>query len=239
MNLMRLHRNYLFNKINIIIIGIVILISMFLSFILVKPFETNIEKWNERLISMQSYEQSYLLFVKILMVLLSSYLFGIYFSKQGDDYSLVLTCKVSKNKYLISKILTISLTIFFILFVIILCHLFIGTVFNKWYIFNLNIITHYFEIYLISMTYGILSLISIRLLKSLYAVIIPFSLYILSEVLVDYNMSSKLVKFIEMFFPTTHLANGNIVLLYGIIHLIILNIFYFIISYFVYIKYKE
>lgn len=239
MNLMRLHKNYLFNKINIIIIGIVILISIFLSFVLVKPFETNIDKWNERLISMQSYEQSYLLFVKILMVLLSSYLFGIYFSKQGDDYSLVLTCKVSKNKYLISKILTISLTIFFILFVIILFHLFIGTVFNRWYILNLNIITHYFEIYLISMTYGILSLISIRLLKSLYAVIIPFSLYILSEVLVDYNMSSKLVKFIEMFFPTTHLTNGNIVLLYGIIHLIILNIFYFIISYFVYIKYKE
>lgn len=239
MNLMRLHKNYLFNKINIIIIGIVILISIFLSFVLVKPFETNIDKWNERLISMQSYEQSYLLFVKILMVLLSSYLFGIYFSKQGDDYSLVLTCKVSKNKYLISKILTISLTIFFILFVIILCHLFIGTVFNRWYILNLNIITHYFEIYLISMTYGILSLISIRLLKSLYAVIIPFSLYILSEVLVDYNMSSKLVKFIEMFFPTTHLTNGNIVLLYGIIHLVILNIFYFIISYFVYIKYKE
>ena len=120
-----------------------------------------------------------------------------------------------------------------------LFHLFIGTVFNRWYILNLNIITHYFEIYLISMTYGILSLISIRLLKSLYAVIIPFSLYILSEVLVDYNMSSKLVKFIEMFFPTTHLTNGNIVLLYGIIHLVILNIFYFIISYFVYIKYKE
>ena len=239
MNLMRLHKNYLFNKINIIIIGIVILISMFLSFVLVKPFETNIEKWNERLISMQSYEQSYLLFVKILMVLLSSYLFGIYFSKQGDDYSLVLTCKVSKNKYLISKILTISLTIFFILFIVILCHLFIGTVFNRWYIFNLNVITHYFEIYLISMTYGILSLISIRLLKSLYAVIIPFSLYILSEVLVDYSTTSKLVKIVEMFFPTTHLSNGNIVLLYGIVHLVILNIFYFIISYFVYIKYKE
>lgn len=239
MNLMRLHKNYLFNKINIIIIGIVILISMFLSFVLVKPFETNIEKWNERLISMQSYEQSYLLFVKILMVLLSSYLFGIYFSKQGDDYSLVLTCKVSKNKYLISKILTISLTIFFILFIVILCHLFIGTVFNRWYIFNLNVITHYFEIYLISMTYGILSLISIRLLKSLYAVIIPFSLYILSEVLVDYSTTSKLVKIVEMFFPTTHLSNGNIVLLYGIVHLVFLNIFYFIISYFVYIKYKE
>lgn len=239
MNLMRLHKNYLFNKINIIIIGIVILISMFLSFILVKPFETNIDKWNDRLISMQSYEQSYLLFVKILMVLLSSYLFGIYFSKQGDDYSLVLTCKVSKNKYLISKILTISLTIFFILFVIILCHLFIGTLFNRWYILNLNIVTHYFEIYLISMVYGILSLISIRLLKSLYAVIIPFSLYILSEVLVDYNTSSKIVKIVEMFFPTTHLVNGNIVLLYGILHLVILNIFYFIISYFVYTKYKE
>ena len=146
MNLMRLHKNYLFNKINIIIIGIVILISIFLSFVLVKPFETNIDKWNERLISMQSYEQSYLLFVKILMVLLSSYLFGIYFSKQGDDYSLVLTCKVSKNKYLISKILTISLTIFFILFVIILFHLFIGTVFNRWYILNLNILQTKFSI---------------------------------------------------------------------------------------------
>lgn len=239
MNLMRLHKNYLFNKINVIIIGIVIMVSIFLSFVLVKPFETNIDKWNERLISMQSYEQSYLLFVKILMVLLSSYLFGIYFSKQGDDYSLVLTCKVSKNKYLISKILTISLTIFFILFVIILCHLFIGTVFNRWYILNLNIFTHYFEIYLISMIYGILSLISIRLLKSLYAVIIPFSLYILSEVLVDYNTSSEIVKIIGMFFPTTHLSNGNIVLLYGILHLLILNFLYFLISYFVYIKYKE
>lgn len=239
MNLMRLHRNYLFNKINVIIIGVVILISIFLSFVLINPFETNIDKWNERLISMQSYEQSYLLFAKILMVLLSSYLFGIYFSKQGDDYSLVLTCKVSKNKYLISKILTISLTIFFILFMIILFHLFIGTIFNRWYIIDLNIITHYFEIYLISMVYGILSLISIRLLKSLYAVIIPFSLYILSEVLVDYNTTSKMVKIIEMFFPTTHLSNGNIVLLYGIVHLIILNVFYFLISYFVYIKYKE
>lgn len=73
MNLMRLHKNYLFNKVNIIIIGIVLLIAIFLSFILINPFESNIDKWNDRLISSQSYEQSYLLFVKILMVLLSSY----------------------------------------------------------------------------------------------------------------------------------------------------------------------
>ena len=69
----------------------------------------------------------------------------------------------------------------------------IGTVFNRWYILNLNIITHYFEIYLISMTYGILSLMSIRLLKSLYAVILPFSLYILSEVLAEEGVSKGII----------------------------------------------
>ena len=239
MNLMRLHKNYLFNKVNIIIIGIVLLIAIFLSFILINPFESNIDKWNDRLISSQSYEQSYLLFVKILMVLLSSYLFGIYFSKVGDDYSIVLTCNVNKNKYLISKVLTISLTIFIILFLIMLCHMFIGVVFNKWYILESSVINRYLEIYLICMIYGMQSIISIRLLKSLYAVMIPFAMYILSEVLVDYNSTSKIVNIVEMFFPTTHLANGNIVLFYGMIHLVVLNIFYFIISYFVYIKYKE
>lgn len=239
MNLLRLHGNYLLNKINIIIIGIVIFIGSMLALILIKPFETETSRWITRLISVQNYEQSFIIFVKILMVLLSSYLFGIYFSKSGDDYCTLLTGSINKNKYTISKIITISLTIFFVLFSIVFFHILIGTVFNKWYVASIDIIKHYLEIYMISLSYGFLSIIFIRLFKSIYAAMLPFCLYLVSEVLVDFGTNNIIVRIVGLFFPTTFLNDGNIVLLYGMIHLLIINLLYMLVSYFIYINCKE
>lgn len=239
MNLMRLHRNYLLSKINILIIGVVIFMAIILSFVLVNPFESSNERWLERFISIQNYEQSYLMFVKILMVLLSSYLFGIYFSKSGDDYSLLLTCSIDKKRYVVSKILTLLVTIFAITCFVLFFHVAIGVFFNKWYSAQLSTIYQFMDIYLISIAYGFLSIIGIRLLKSIYAVIIPFSFYLVTEVLADYGINHPVVKITGLFFPTTYLSNGNIVLLYGIIHLVLVDVIYLMISFFVYLYHKE
>ncbi len=239
MNLVKLHRNYLLSRINIIIIGFVILMTVILSFILIKPFMSSLDKWSSSLVSIQNYEQNYIMFIKILMVLLSSYLFGIYFSNIGDNYSKLLICSISKSKYLISKIITILLTLFFIISLLAISHLLIGIIFHKWYFVSYSVIKQFGYIYLISISYGFLSIIFIRLFKSIYSVMLPFCIYLITEVFADYGINNNVVRIIGLFLPTTYLDNGNIVLLYGVIHLILINCFYFIISYLVYIKYKE
>lgn len=239
MNLIKLHRNYLFSKINLIIMFIVILIGLILSFILINPFELVSQKWSNRLISSSSYEQNNLIYTKILMVLFASYLFGIYFSKSGDDYSVLLLCKINKNMYFITKVMTVVLTLFSVILLMFFSHISIGMLFNRWYYFNINLFKDYCDIFLVSLSYGFLSLSCIRIFKSLYTVIIPFSLYLVSEIIVDYGTTNILVKIICLLFPTTYLTDGKIILIYGVVHLIVIDIMYLLLSHLIYVNYKE
>lgn len=99
--------------------------------------------------------------------------------------------------------------------------------------FNLQIFWHnlYFTI-----IYGLLSIILIKIINIIYSSIISLGFYLISEILIDYEISSKIISIIQLFFPTTYLKDNNLFLKYGILHLISLIVLYFLVAYLLYLK---
>lgn len=236
MNVIRLHRKYLFNKINIIIIFLLCIISFLLAICLIKPFLDNYSRWMERFVISDNYEQSYLMFTKIILIMFTSYLFGQAFSKHGDNYAIILTCSISKNYYFVTKLIALASVSLLVTSVLFVNYVFVGMVFNKWYILSLKIIKAFSDLYLLSLVYGFISLSLVRLINSSYIIILSFGLYLVSEILLEYDASLLVVKVLTFFLPTTYLNSKGISLLYGSLHLVILNIFYLLLSYCAYLK---
>lgn len=237
--LIKLHQKYLFNKINILIISFVILLSFIIGIIIINPFLNDATSWMYRFSINSNFNQAYLIFLKIIMILISSYLFCMNFSKTGDNYSVIITCKTSKNKYFLSKIVVINKMLLLFIMIFLINYNIVGFIFSRWFIFDISILIQFMEVYIISLCYGYLSIILIRLFKNLYVLLLPISLYILSEILIEYLNLSFFVKIIEIFLPTTHIINDKVTSVYGILHLIILSSFYLLFSGIFYIRIKE
>ena len=237
--IIKLHQKYLFNKINLIILFVLMVLSIILGIILINPFMSDNIRWMYRGAFRSNFEQSYLVFLKILIVLFSSYLYTICFSNTSDNYSIILVSKITKAKYFITKVLSINLMLLITIMIFLINYVIIGYFFSTWFYFELRILKNFFNIYLIGLCYGYLSIILIRSIKSIYIVLISFSLYLLSEILIDYVNINIMVKLLEVFFPTTYIINDSTELVYGSLHLFILSFLYFVFSFIIYKKIKE
>lgn len=242
--LLKLHRKYLFNKINVIIISIVIFLFILIAFVVISPFTNSEKAWMMREVFASNYEEVYLMFTKVITVLLSCYLFTTYFSKHFDEYKYLLLTKVTKNKYYITKSITLMLMLTLIMGILMLTYLLIGSLLTDWFVVEGIIIFKFLNILLIDMVYGLLSLIIVLIFKNIYTIVLSFSIYFLSEILLDYNKSNNIVKLGTLFFPNIDF-NSNYVLTFNenyfvisFVSLIILIIMYYLISYFIY-NYNE
>lgn len=237
--LLKLHQKYLFNKVNLIIILFVMILSIVLGVILINPVMSDNIEWMYRDALKSNFEQSYLVFLKIIMILISSYLYCLYFSNIGDNYSIILICKTSKEKYFITKVFVINLMLLLFVIIFFVNYILIGFAFSKWFVVDYQMVKSFLMIFVISICYGYLSVIFIKILNSLYVVLIPFGLYLVSEIIIDFVNTSNIVRIIEMFLPTTLVINDRVDLVYGIFHLIFLSVLYFVFSFITYIKVKE
>ena len=224
MKIYKLHRKYLFSKINVIITSILIIIIIIFSVSIIEPFKDSSIRWMNRFYITNNFEQAYLTFVKFIIIFYSCYLFSSCFSKNNDNYYIILINNISKSKYLISKIFTIEMKLLEILVMILFNYILINYLFNQWYIIEISII------------YGLLSLILIKIINIIYSSIISLGFYLISEILIDYEISSKIISIIQLFFPTTYLKDNNLFLKYGILHLISLIVLYFLVAYLLYLK---
>lgn len=236
MKIYQLHRKYLFSKINVIITTILIGITILFSIAIIEPFKDSSVRWMNRFYITNNFEQAYITFVKIIMIFFSCYLFSSCFSKNNDNYYIILIDNISKSKYLISKVVTIKIKILEILVIILFIYIVINYVFNQWYIINISIFKSFGIIYLLVNIYGLVSLILIKVINTIYSVMISLGFYLISEILIDYEVSSQMISIIQLFFPTTYLKDNDLFLKYGIFHLMILMALYFFIGYLFYLK---
>ena len=236
MKIYKLHRKYLFSKINVIITSILIIIIIIFSVSIIEPFKDSSIRWMNRFYITNNFEQAYLTFVKFIIIFYSCYLFSSCFSKNNDNYYIILINNISKSKYLISKIFTIEMKLLEILVMILFNYILINYLFNQWYIIEISIFKSFGIIYILSIIYGLLSLILIKIINIIYSSIISLGFYLISEILIDYEISSKIISIIQLFFPTTYLKDNNLFLKYGILHLISLIVLYFLVAYLLYLK---
>jgi len=233
--MIKLHQKYLLNKMNIIIRIVVMVIMTIFEVLIAYSFsKDNLLNVTKEMI-LEEYMNSSIIFARMIMVLWSVYLSGFCFYKEGDNYRVLTITKVSGTKYYLTKIVAIfleevkMLTSFFII------QFFIGIFFTKWYFLKLEVLICYGKIYLLSLIYGLLSVVFVSLFKNLYAVIITSVLYLLSEILIVEDTSQNVLRFIQLFFPN----EVNFQLSVDIIHLFMLIMFYLLISYRVYHYKKE
>ena len=130
MKIYKLHRKYLFSKINVIITSILIIIIIIFSVSIIEPFKDSSIRWMNRFYITNNFEQAYLTFVKFIIIFYSCYLFSSCFSKNNDNYYIILINNISKSKYLISKIFTIEMKLLEILVMILFNYILINYLFN-------------------------------------------------------------------------------------------------------------
>ncbi|MCM1260167.1 MAG: hypothetical protein NC182_04420 [Prevotella sp.] len=234
MYLIQLHKGYLWNKVNRTIIYLILLISILLELILIKPFTHTLNIWTLKMIDVDNYCQASFFFSKIVLILFSIYVFGIGFSQSGDNYSIVITTRISHWKYYCTKFFSIGYGLGKIVVSFFLIHINIGFLFSKWYILDSSIWKAYGEMYWLALVYGALAIVSVRVGKSIYALFIPICLYIVSEVIIDFNIGQQAMRIFQLFLPIQMYNGSRYILIYGLGHTIILAIFYMLIAYITY-----
>lgn len=234
MKLYQLHKKYLFNTVTIFTTIGLLFIGIIFSFSLIHPFLNRTLRWMNRVYLSQNFEQAYFSFVKMISICFSSYLFGSAFTQNHDNYYLVLIGNVSKIKYFYTKIVAIALQILEVISVLFLNYILIQYSFNQWYIISGGIFLSFVVVYLLSIIYGLLSIIVICPTHSIYSLIIIFGIYLTTEIIVDYDVNTKFIKCMALFFPTTYYKNQKFFLEYGYFQLLIILILYSFIGYLVY-----
>ena len=114
---MNIHRKYLINKISLILLLLLIIVSFLIN--LASIFSINNEyNWFEKDIATIEFLETYLLFFKLVVINLNCYLFGYSFNKEQDSYHLLITgYRYIKVKYIITKLLTICFIMVCVLFI--------------------------------------------------------------------------------------------------------------------------
>ncbi len=235
LKLMKLHRNYLFNKVNIVIILSFLFITLSLCLIVANPLENSYTSWFNREARQINYEYAFMFFIKIMMVFVSCFLFIMFYNKSNDNYYLLFASYFKKDYFYITKLITICSFIFLLLISLFLIYISVGTFFTNWFFIKSNLIKSFICIYYSSLVYGVFSLVLSRIWDSLYVLIIPISFFFLCELTQDIVMLKNINQYIQLFFPTV-IISSTIDLFYNIYQVLIIMCLYSMIGYVCYVK---
>lgn len=220
------------NKISLILLIIVIFIGFLVN--LFSIYSLNHEyNWFEGNNSFLEYLASNILYYKLVIINLVCFIWGSSFTLQSNSYHLLITgYKDLKFKFILSKlVLLVFLTI-----IIILCNFylmsFIGVVWGKFIFSFEKVLELFLDLLLICLIYGLLSSIFSLIFNHNYAYFMAVGLFVLGELIKDGNSGFKLY---YVFFPliSTEIENS-----FGMVHLLLLFIIYFILVFLGYV-YKK
>jgi len=234
--MIKLHFHYLLTKVNLLIISILILIIVLVFNISINIFDSSINEFINKEYLISNYQNTYILICKLCCVLFSCYLFGYSFFYNNDNYA-VLIASFRKNRlpYFYSKILSLSLIIFMFNSLIYILYLLIGVLGNNYFYFQIDMFNIYIQTLLICLVYGYLVGSVIMFVKSYFVILIPYILFIVSEILIDYN--NLFIDLYQLMFPTI-INNNNYYDIINIYHDCLLVIYYLIIFTFSYLKHE-
>jgi len=220
MKIVECHYYHIVSKITLCSLIIIILMLSIDKILIVSTIDFN-QSRQERTINLfyNTFETD-----KIFSVLLSSFVFGFSFTNIQDSYRFfILINGVSREKYFLTKIITIFLIISVYTSILLLFSLVI-LIFSK---LSLTIIylKAYLSLYIMIIFYGLLSTLLIQLFNNYYLIILPFALYIFTNSLVEENKVSIFITINE---------SGNIK--YGLFYGIFIDLLMIVINMFIYIK---
>lgn len=222
MKLVKLHRNFLVNKISVILMLIVIFIGLLVNIFSI--YSLNHEyNWFEGYNSFLEYLASNILYYKLVMINLICFIWGSSFTNQNNSYHLLITgYKDMKVKFILSKLILLV----FLSIIIILCNVYLMSFFGViWgnFIFSFkNVCELFLNLFLICLIYGLLSSMFSLVFNHNYAYFMAVGLFVLGELIKDGSNSFKLY---YVFFP---LISTELVDSFGVFHLLFLFIIYFI-----------
>lgn len=231
MKLLNLQYKYLLTKTNKLIIALLLILGVLLEIIMVNPLELDQIAWMLRIDRFDNYEIYSLFYIKMVSIIFSCYLFGNYFFKNNDNYKEILNTRIGLLRYYLSKIFILSLLIGLFIFINLLIHINIGVLLSNWYYLNYEMILRYLEIYWLAIVYGSISVLIICLTNSVYSILIPITLYIISEIIIDVKIADIMFNIIQLIIPTQMISDSNQTLFFGLSHLIVLVVLYNICGY--------
>ena len=160
---------------------------------------------------------------KIFSIILFVFIFGASFNSTQDSYrSFILTNKISRYEYFITKYITIIFVLFCYTLILLLSTILISYLFNI--IITINYIYSYLSLLLLICYYGLLSILLIQLFNNYYLVIIPFIIYILINSLDNNNL----------FTYVSIIINTNGIIYNGYLYAISLILFLFLVNLIIY-----
>ena len=180
----KIHRKYLFNKINIIIICLTIFLLILSEFIIINPTFNKNNVWLERPYFNEYFLEDTKYVYKFIFIFFTSLFFTNAFIRDNDRYIVLFIrkrvdrCIVFFNK--LSCLIEVLLLIYITINIINTFVLFL----SKPYIFDIFILfKNTYHILLNSLTYGFIALVLVLLFPTYFVCMIPIGLYILTEII--------------------------------------------------------
>lgn len=235
MKLIRLHFRYFLNRFNFIIISLIVTLIIFGFIISINPFISRTYQALEQVNFRELYFQNAFFIIKMALILLASLLIGNSFMTKNDNYNVIyFSYRQNRIRYFISKLFSMHLSFIAIGIIVYLFYLVIGYLLSPWFIWSLNENLVFLLIIFISMIYGSMSVIIVLLVDSSFALILPFLMFIIIELINDFGTKELIIIF-NLLFPVISFENNQIILLYGITHLGLVLILYSLLAQIIYL----
>lgn len=221
--IINLHLRYFFTKNNVIVFLLLfcayILIGLFESMFYINP--------SEQILFKETYQSQYdylmITVFKLIIIVFSTYIFSLI---KSNSYFMLLS--ISKLKYhfskVISNILVITMLTLFMIIIYLCC-----ACFTKWFALDINIIKTYFIIMAEGVIFGLITNIFCYILKTNFAFIFVFFLFIVCENTFD---DSLFCQVLNVFIPVNLTNNGCF------IYIPLMIILYFFTSFYLYDKHE-
>lgn len=184
--LFKLHLKYFYNKVNIIILSILIMICIIALVVISRIFKPYSYRFMNQYEIVINYQIMTINLTKIIFPLFTCYLFGSSFLKINDDYRLImLKNRKDRIKYFLSKLVVLSLIVLIFSLIINSIYLLLGYLgipnFTKYGIMNLT----FLKVYFISLIYGLLSLLIVLISDHSLGYLLMMISYIIIQIMGD------------------------------------------------------
>lgn len=232
---LNIHRNYLFNKINVRVILLLEIVALIISFSGIYSINEEFS-WFDRVTALNNYLETVTTYFKLVIIMICCYIWGSSFTKERDNYHLLINnFHEKKIQYVLSKIIVLIIISFITIYLLVFGCSIMGVICSNWYEIDKKIIILYLSYFFIVIIYGNLSIIFSLIITSDYAYFISVGIFVFCEIVKESMTEGLTFNLIQIFFPTIISVNGMITK-YGLVHLIFLSLLYVMITILVYFK---
>ena len=205
--LIKCHFSFCFNKVSTILLLLMFTIDIIYNFLVIK----GLDKSESSLSLWESYLESGFSFLTFLSIVFSIIVFSYSFLSKQDSYlSYLISPKVNKISYFLTKI--ISLFIFIMIFIILeLLSFFLPIIITGLFQIEKDVLFNFIDVLEVMMFYGMTSLLLIMAFDNMYVAIAPIILFIFSTniTLLSEELKTVFSFIIPIFSEKYRLINGD------------------------------